>query len=96
MEEFMKQLAVCLFIAIGFCLYSSNTYAQEVTEVKESILNIKVDSGLNKAWKSSWDSTARQAYSIRSFLQQFQTPIAIGIVIICCFVGFAILYSKIK
>jgi hypothetical protein len=68
----------------------------EVVEYKESILNIKVDSGLNKAWKSAWDSTARNAYSIRSFLQQFQTPVAIGIVIICCFVGFAILYSKIK
>ena len=68
----------------------------DIKEVKESILNIKVDSGLNKAWKSAWDSAAKNAYSIRSFMAQFQTPIAIGIVIICCFVGFAILYSKIK
>lgn len=67
----------------------------EVKEVKESILNIKVDSGLNKAWKSSWDSAAKNAYSIRSFMSQFQTPIAIGIVIICCFVGFAILWTKV-
>jgi hypothetical protein len=66
-----------------------------VIEVKESILNIKVDSGLNKAWKSAWDSAAKNAYSIRSLLQQFQTPIAIGIVIICCFVGFAILWTKV-
>jgi hypothetical protein len=76
------------------------TYKDDVTgeirEVKESILNIKVDSGLNKAWKSAWDSAAKNAYSIRSFLSQFQTPVAIGIVIICCFVGFAILWSKIK
>lgn len=67
----------------------------EIKEVKESILNIKVDSGLNKAWKSAWEAAAKNAYSIRSFFTQFQTPIAIGIVIICCFVGFAILYSKI-
>jgi hypothetical protein len=67
----------------------------EVIEVKESILNIKVDSGLNKAWKSSWESAAKNAYSIRSFMTQFQTPIAIAIVLIACFVGFAILYSKI-
>lgn len=67
----------------------------EQREVKESILNIRVDSGLNKAWKSAWDSAAKNAYSIRSFFQQFQTPIAIGIVIICCFVGFAVLWSKI-
>jgi LPXTG-motif cell wall-anchored protein len=67
----------------------------EIIEVKESILNIKVDSGLNKAWKAAWDSAAKNAYSIRSLLQQFQTPIAIGIVIICCFVGFAVLWTKI-
>lgn len=67
----------------------------EVQNVKEGILNIKVDSGLNKAWKSSWDAAAKNAYSIRSILQQFQTPIAIGIVVICCFVGFAILWSKV-
>lgn len=77
-----------------------NTYTDDKTgnarEVKESILNIKVDSGLNKAWKSSWDAAAKNAYSIRSMMQQFQTPIAIGIVIICCFVGFAILYVRIK
>jgi len=68
----------------------------EVIQVKESILNIKVDSGLNKAWKSAWDSAAKNAYSIRSFMSQFQTPIAIAIVLIACFVGFAILYSKIN
>ena len=68
----------------------------DLIEVKESILNIKVDSGLNKAWKSSWESAAKNAYSIRSFMSQFQTPIAIGIVIICCFVGFAILWTKVN
>ena len=68
----------------------------EIKEVKESILNIKVDSGLNKAWKSAWDAAAKNAYSIRSFFTQFQTPIAIGIVLISSFVGFAILYSKIS
>lgn len=68
----------------------------EVVNVKESILNIKVDSGLNKAWKSAWDSAAKNAYSIRSLLTQFQTPIAIAIVLIACFIGFSILYIRIK
>lgn len=67
----------------------------QVAEVKEAVINIKVDSGADKAWKSAWETSAKKAYSIQSMLQQFQTPIAIGIVIICCFVGFAILYSKI-
>ena len=67
----------------------------EIKEVKEAILNIKVDSGLNKAWKSAWEAAAKNAYSIRSFFTQFQTPIAIAIVLIACFVGFTILYTKI-
>jgi len=67
---------------------------KEVIEVKESVMNIKVDSGLNKAWKSSWDASAKKAYSIINMLREFQTPIAIGIVIICCFVGFAVLWTK--
>ena len=62
---------------------------------KCAIINIKVDSGLNKAWKSSWDAAAKSAYSLQSFFTQFQTPIAIGIVILTSFVGFAILWTRI-
>jgi hypothetical protein len=65
-----------------------------IEEVKEAVINIKVDSGADKAWKSSWDVSAKKAYSIQSMLAQFQTPISIGIVVICCFVGFSILWSK--
>ena len=65
-----------------------------VKEIKESIMNIRIDTGLNKAWKSAWDNAAKQAYSLRSFFSQFQTPIAIGIVIVSVFVGFAIIWSR--
>ena len=61
---------------------------------KLGVLNIKIDSGLNKAWKSSWDASAKKAYSLQSFFAQFQTPIAIGIVIISSFVGFAIIWTR--
>ena len=66
----------------------------KIIKVKEAILNIKVDSGLNKPWKSSFENASKRAYSLVSLIQQFQTPIAIGIVIICCFVGFAIMWTK--
>ncbi len=61
---------------------------------KLSVLDIKVDSGLNKAWKSSWEAAAKKAYSLQSFFTQFQTPIAIGIVILSTFVGFAIIWTR--
>ncbi len=61
---------------------------------KAAILNIKIDTGLNKAWRAAWSQAAKQAYSLKSFFTQFQTPIAIAIVIIAVFVGFAIIWSR--
>ena len=65
-----------------------------IIEQKESVLNIKVDTGLNKPWKSAWDSASKRAYSLVSFLQQFQTPIAIAVVVLAVFVGIAILWTR--
>ena len=64
--------------------------------VKESILNIKTDTGKNKAWRVAWEEAAKNAYTIRSFLKQYQAPISIGIVVVCCFIGFAILWTKLS
>lgn len=61
---------------------------------KCSILNIKVDSGANKAWSAAWRQAAKQAYSLKSFFTQFQTPIAIAVVIIAVFVGFTIMWTR--
>lgn len=66
----------------------------ETKVVKETILNIKVDTGLNKAWKTAFESAAKKAYSLTTFFQQFQVPIAIAIVVISLFVGFAIIWTR--
>lgn len=66
------------------------------TLVKESILNIQTDTGKNKAWRVAWEEAAKNAYTIRSFLKQYQAPISIGIVVVCCFIGFAILWTKLS
>ncbi len=68
----------------------------ETTLVKESILNIQTDTGKNKAWRVAWEEAAKNAYTIRSFLKQYQAPISIGIVVVCCFIGFAILWTKLS
>ena len=68
----------------------------EKTTVRESILNIKTETGLNKAWKAAWEEAAKNAYTISSILKQYSAPISIGIVVICCFVGFAILWTKLS
>ncbi len=71
-----------------------NDETGETKEVKESILDIKVDPGLNKAWKTAFDAAAKKAYSLTSFFSQFQVPIAIAIVVIAVFVGFAIIWTR--
>lgn len=66
----------------------------KVIEQKEAIINIKADTGLNKPWKSAWEAASKKAYSISSFLTQFQTPIAIAIVLIAVFIGISILWVR--
>jgi len=61
---------------------------------KMPIMNIKIDTGMDKAWKSAFENASKKQYSISSFIEKFQTPIAIGIVLISCFIGFAVLYSR--
>ncbi len=71
-----------------------NDKTGEITQVKESILNIKCDMGHSKAWQQAFEAASKQAYSLRSFMQQFQTPIAIAIVLVAVFVGFAAVWTQ--
>ncbi len=62
---------------------------------KESILNIEVDEGKNKAWKEAFEQASKQAYSLTTFFTQFQTPIAVAIVLVASFAGFTMLWTRI-
>lgn len=66
----------------------------DIVQVKEVVLNIKCDTGASKAWQQAFDAASKQAYSLKSFMQQFQTPIAIAIVLVAVFVGFAALWTQ--
>ena len=66
----------------------------EITVVKEALLNMKCDTGHSKAWQQAFDAASKQAYSLKSFMQQFQTPIAIAIVLVAVFVGFAAVWTQ--
>lgn len=66
-----------------------------IIQIKESMLNLRVDTGMHKAWKTAWDIASKKAYSLQSFIQQFQVPISIAIVIIAVFVGISILWVRV-
>lgn len=66
----------------------------DVVKIKESVLTIKCDTGHSKAWQQAFDQASKQAYSLKSFMQQFQTPIAIAIVLVSVFIGFAAIWTQ--
>ena len=66
----------------------------KVSLVKESVMNMECDTGASKAWQTSFEAAAKNAYSLRSFLQQHQTAISIAIVLIAVFVGIAALWTQ--
>lgn len=66
----------------------------KVTMVKEAVIDIECDTGADKAWQVAFDAAAKKAYSLQSFMQQFQTPIAIAIVLVAVFVGIAALWTQ--
>ncbi len=66
----------------------------EETLVKESVMTMECDTGASKAWVSAFEAAAKKAYSLQSFMQQFQTPIAIAIVLVAVFVGIAALWTQ--
>ena len=72
----------------------TNLNKGDIVTIKESILNIKCDTGHSKAWSTAFEAASKQAYSLRSFMQQFQTPIAIAIVLVAVFVGFAAVFTQ--
>lgn len=60
----------------------------------EAVINIECDTGASKAWQTAFASASKKAYSLQSFFQQFQTPIAIAIVLVSVFVGIAALWTQ--
>lgn len=64
--------------------------------MKEAIMNIKTETGKNKAWRAAFEEAAINAFTIKSIFRQYQAPIAIGIVVICCFIGFSVLWTKLS
>lgn len=67
-----------------------------IKTISESIMHIKTETGKNKAWRAAFEDAAMNAYTIKSIFRQYQAPIAIGIVVICCFIGFAVLWTKLS
>lgn len=66
------------------------------TGEEAAIMKARIDTSESKSWKQSFEREAKNAYSIQSLLQQYASYIGFGILFFMIFIGFAILYGRIK
>ena len=71
-------------------------YEDDKTGERVALIDLTVDRSESKAWKTSFERNAKQAFSIVNLLQQYQVPIMIGLVIMLWGIQLFILYNKIK
>lgn len=74
-------------------IYTDDKTGEQST-VEEAVIEMECDTGASKAWQTSFNAAAKRAYSLQSFFHQFQTPIAIAIVLVAVFVGIAALWTQ--
>jgi hypothetical protein len=65
------------------------------TGEKALMLDVKSDVSSNKAWKTAFEREAKNAFSIKGFLQEYGGIISIGLVIFLWGIQFLVLYNKI-
>lgn len=68
----------------------------DATGEEAALINAKIDTTESKAWKQSFEREAKNAYSIQTLLQQYAQYIGFGILFFMIFIGFAVLYGRIK
>lgn len=73
-----------------------NKKTGKLEEIEVSLIKLKSDTGESKSWKSSYEREAKSAYAVTNFLKEHGALLAMGFVMFLQFVGFAILYSRIK
>lgn len=60
------------------------------------LLKARTDATADRSWRTSIERESKATYSIRSLLAEYVPYIGTGIILIMNFIGFAILYNKIK
>lgn len=73
----------------SFIILENDRTGQEI-----SVLKMTADFSESKSWKEALERKLKSTYSIQSFIQQFQTYIAMGMVALFIFVGFAIIWQR--
>jgi hypothetical protein len=60
-----------------------------------ALIKAKIDTSESKTWKNSYERERKATYTISGWLQEHGQLLGFGFILICIFVGFAIVYGKI-
>jgi len=101
-KEFLSDNNILTVIQVGIEDYRpvlEDSYL-EVTDLKSGnpsvLLDVKIDTSESKAWKNSYERERKATFTISSFLREHGQLLGFGFILICVFVGFAIVLGKIK
>jgi len=61
-----------------------------------ALIKAKIDTSESKSWKSSYERERKATFTLSSWMAQHGQLIGFGFIIMSIFVGFAVLYSKLK
>jgi len=68
----------------------------EKTGEQAALLIAKIDTSQSKSWRSSFERSNKEAFSLSSLFDQYKDFIGFGILFFMIFVGFAILYGRMR
>jgi len=65
------------------------------TGEEAALIRAKIDTSESKSWRNTFEREAKSTYTIGGWLREHGQLLGFGFIIICIFVGFAIVYGKI-
>lgn len=68
----------------------------ETTGEEAALLMAKIDTSQGKSWKTSFERGNKDAFSLSSLFDQYKDYIGFGILFFMIFVGFAVLYGRLR
>ena len=101
-KEFLSDTNILTVIQVGIEDYRPvleesylNVEDYETGEIA-ALIKAKIDTSESKSWKNSYERERKNTFTISSWMSQHGQLIGFGFIILSIFVGFAIVYSKIK
>ncbi len=100
-KEFLSESNILTVIQVGIEDYRpilEDSYLNVIdydTGEEAALLKAKIDTSESKSWRNTYERERKASFTMGSWLREHGQLLGFGFIIVCIFVGFAIVYSKI-